>query len=383
MAKLTSRDRVRRTLRHEEPDRIPLTLGADAATTLTAGAYENLKTYLGISGETRLFSKARQTVFVDEKILKHFQIDTRPLTGKGLRNWKERDIGNQTFLNEWGIRQQMPRGGSSYQIVDFPLKEATIEDLEEYPWPDPLDEGLVEGIEEEAKELYEHSDYAVVGSSGLSQSIFEQSWYLRGMDTLLMDFMTDKEFAHALLRKVTEVQKVKYGRFLDKVGKYLDVVRVSDDLGMQTGPLMSPQLYREMIKPYHRDYFSFIKAKTDAKLLLHCCGSISMLIDDFMDVGVDILNPIQVSAVNMNCPNLKKEFGDRLSFWGAIDTQQILPCGSPEEVKEEVRGRIRELGLGGGFIPSAVNSIQHDVPPQNIVAMVEAIKEYGEYPLKV
>jgi uroporphyrinogen decarboxylase len=277
----------------------------------------------------------------------------------------------------------MPEGGFSYQIVDFPLKEATLEDLEGYPWPDPLDEGLTEGVEEEAKELYENSDYAIVGSSGLSQSIFEQSWYLRGMDTLLMDFMTDKEFAHALLGKVTEIQKLKYGRFLDKAGKYLDVVRVSDDLGMQTGPLMSSQLYREMIKPYHKDYFCFIKGKTDAKLLLHCCGSVSTLIDDFIDVGVDILNPLQVSAANMDCPDLKRKFGDRLSFWGAIDTQQILPYGSPEEVREEVRGRIRELGLGGGFIPSAVNSIQHDVPPQNIVAMYEAIKEYGRYPLQV
>jgi uroporphyrinogen decarboxylase len=322
-------------------------------------------------------------VFVDERILRHFEIDFRPVAGKGPRYPKQKTIDDRTFIDEWGVTAHMPVGGFYYDIIEFPLKKATIEDLERHPWLDPFDEGLTEGIGKEARDLHEGTDYAIVGSPSLGQSIFEQSSYLRGLDTLLMDLIINKEFAHALFRKVTDIQKTKYGRFLDKVGKYVDVVRVGDDTGMQQGPLMSPQLYREMLKPYHKEYFDFIKERTDAKLCLHSCGAVYELIEDLIDVGVDILNPIQVSAKNMECSRLKKEFGDRLGFWGGIDTQRVLPFGTPDEVKEEVRMRIRELGPGGGFIPCHVHNLQHDVPPENVIAMYRAIKEYGTYPLKV
>lgn len=248
MIKMTPRERIRKTLRHEEPDRIPLILGGDGSSTMTVRAHKNLLKYLGIDAETKLMSKFYQIVFVDERILKYFEIDIRPLVGKGPKKSREMNLDNRTYINEWGMKLKMPEGGYYYDIIEFPLKNASIEDLDNFLWPDPFDEGLIEGIEDEAKEIYEHTDYAIMGSLSLGQSIFEQSWYLRGMDTLLMDLIINKEFAHALFRRVTDIQKTIYGRFLDNVGKYLDIVRVADDLSTQQGLLMSPQLYREMIK---------------------------------------------------------------------------------------------------------------------------------------
>jgi uroporphyrinogen decarboxylase len=383
MAKLKSRERVRRTLRHEETDRVPLSLGESLTTSMSVKAHDHLKTHLGIDGANKLMSKLFQVVFVDERILRHFEIDFRPLTGRAPKYSRQRDLGNHTFVDEWGSKVRMPPSGFYYDFIEFPLKDANVEDLDSYPWPDPYDEGLTEGIDKEGKDLYENSQYAIVGSPSLGKSIFEQSSYLRGLDTLLLDLLINKEFAHALFKKIMDIQKAKYGAFLDKVGKYLDIVTIGDDLGMQDGPLMSPKSYREMVKPYHKEYFSFIKEKTDAKLFLHSCGSVYDLIPDLIDAGVDILNPVQVSARNMDCSRLKREFGDRLSFWGAIDTQRVLPFGSEEEVKDQVRQRIKELGAEGGYIPCAVHNIQHDVPAQNIVAMYQAIKEYGTYPLSI
>lgn len=382
MGKMTSRERVRKTLNKKEPDRVPISLGECVSTTMTVGAHEKLKSYLGIETETNLMSKFFQIVFVDESVLKHFEVDFRPVIGRGPKKSKERRIDSRTFIDEWGVTGYMPPEGFYYDIIDFPLREATIEDIDKHNWPDPFDEGLTEGIEEEARDLYENTDYAIVGSAGLGQSIFEQSLYLRGFDTLLMDLVADKEFAHALFRKVTDIQKTKYDRFLEKTGKYIDIVRIGDDTGMQDGALMSPDMYREMLKPYHQEYFSFIKERTDAKLFLHSCGSVYDLIPDLIDAGVEILNPVQVSAKKMDCVKLKREFGESLIFWGAIDTQRVLPFESPETVKEEVKKRINQLGSNGGFIPSAVHNIQHDVSPQNIIALYEAIREYGTYPLK-
>jgi uroporphyrinogen decarboxylase len=237
-------------------------------------------------------------------------------------------------------------------------------------------------VEEEAKTLFENTDFAVVGSAGGPTNIFELSWYLRGLDQLLMDLVADKHFAHALLRKVTDLQKAKYGEFLKKAGKYLDIVRVGDDMGTQGQPFFSPALYREMIKPYQREFYSFIKERTDAALMFHSCGNVYPLIPDLIEVGVDILNPVQVSINDMDPARLKREFGDRLAFSGAIDTQRVLPYGTPEEVEEEVRRRVQELGPNGGYLIASVHNIQPDVPPENVVALFRAGKKYGRYPLK-
>ncbi len=382
MAKLTSRERVRRTIRRQEPDRVPLDLGTTTSTTMVNAAHERLMKHLGFKGEGRLISVMFQLVLVDEAILREFEIDLRPVMGKGPSQTSGGTFRpDGSFVDEWGILYRRPPGGLYYDIVASPLREATLQDLESYPFPDPLDPGRVVGVEEEAKELHEGTDYAVVGTPGGPVNIFELSWYLRGLDQLLMDLIMDKPFVHALLRKVTDLQKAKYGEFLKKCGKYLDIVRIGDDMGTQQQPFFSPTLYREMIKPYHQEYFSFIKEHTDASLMLHSCGNVYPLIPDLIDAGVDILNPIQVSAREMDPIRLKGEFGDRLAFSGAIDTQHVLPHGSPQEVEEEVRRRIQELGPGGGYMIASVHNLQPDVPPENVVAMFRAGVKYGRYPL--
>jgi uroporphyrinogen decarboxylase len=381
MTELTSRERVRRAVRRQEPDRVPLDLGTTTSTTMVNAAHDRLSRHLGLKGEGCLISVMFQLVLVDEAILRQFQVDLRPVMGKGPSRSDGGYRPDGTFEDEFGIRYRRPPGGLYYDIIASPLKEATIKDLESYPFPDPLDPGRVAGVEAEARELHENTDYAVVGTPGGPVNIFELAWYLRGLDQMLMDLLVDKPFVHALLRKVTDLQKAKYGEFLRKCGKYLDIVRIGDDMGTQQQPFFSPALYREMIKPYHQEYFSFIKEHTDASLMLHSCGNVYPLIPDLIEAGVDILNPIQVSAKDMDPQRLKQEFGDRLTFSGAIDTQHVLPHGSPHEVEEEVRRRIQELGPGGGYMIASVHNIQPDVPPENVVAMFHAGLKYGRYPL--
>ncbi|MDH7499946.1 MAG: uroporphyrinogen decarboxylase family protein [candidate division NC10 bacterium] len=383
MSQLTPRERVRRAISRQEPDRVPLDLGTTTSTTMVEGAHERLKQYMGISGQTRLISVMFQLVWVEEAILRELKIDLRPVMGKGPSRPRGGFGPQGTFVDEWGVTFRRPPGGLYYDIVSSPLREATWKDLESYPFPDPLDPGRVAGVEEEARMLHENTDYAVVGSAGGPTNIFELSWYLRGLDQFLIDLVSDKPFAHALLRKITDLQKARYGEFLRKTGKYLDIIRAGDDLGTQGQPLLSPALYREMIKPYHREFFSFLKEHTDAALMFHSCGNVYPLIPDLIEAGVDILNPIQVSAKDMEPARLKREFGDRLAFSGAIDTQHVMPHGTPEEVEEEVRQRIKELGPGGGYLIASVHNIQPDVPPENVVAMFRAGLRYGRYPLRL
>jgi uroporphyrinogen decarboxylase len=201
---------------------------------------------------------------------------------------------------------------------------------------------------------------------------------LRGLDTILMDLLVNPDFVHALLERLLEINMIATGRFLDAAGGYIQVFKASDDLATQQGLMMSPESYRTFLKPVHKKYFDLVKSKTKAKIFFHSCGNIAEILDDLIEVGVDIINPVQVSALP-DTAELKKRFGDRVVFWGAIDTQRVLPYGSPGDVAEEVKKRIDDLARGGGYVVAAVHSIQADVPPQNIVAMAEATRRYGTY----
>jgi uroporphyrinogen decarboxylase len=185
------------------------------------------------------------------------------------------------------------------------------------------------------------------------------------------------------MSKITEIRKQNAEYFLSEVGEYLDVFQLADDLAMQNGPYMSPELYREMIKPHQVELFRFVKELTPAKIYYHSCGSVAGLLDDLIDVGVDILNPVQVSADGMETNQLKQRFGDRLSFWGAIDTTAVLPKGTVDDVQNEVKKRIHDLAPGGGFVLASVHNLQPDIPPENILAMFEAVSQYGRYPITV
>jgi uroporphyrinogen decarboxylase len=287
--------------------------------------------------------------------------------------------GKNIFVDEWGVKRIIDAGYAS--IIEYPLQTATLEDLEAYEWPKPAEDFDYSGIRSQARRLSSEGEYAIVGNMGSPGNIFEQSWYLRGLSEFFMDLVDNKDFAHALLSKITSIRKQNAEHFLSEVGEYLDVFQLADDLAMQNGPYMSPELYREMIKPYQIELFRFVKALTPAKIYYHSCGSVTRLLDDLIDVGVDILNPVQVSADGMETDQLKHRFGNRLSFWGAMDTTEILPNGTADDVRDEVRKIIRNLAPGGGYVLASVHNLQPDIPPENIMAMFEAASQYGKYPI--
>jgi uroporphyrinogen decarboxylase len=378
MKEMTSRERILASLNHEEPDRVPLDLGG-VATTIEAVPYNELKQYLGIKSETELF--LRDHVDPPEEVLKRLGIDTRYVRIKPPRNFKVQIDPDNSYLDEWGTRWKKPESSLYWDPVDYPLKDATIEDLETYNWPDPHDPGRTEGLREQAKRLREKTDYAVIADTPLL-GIFESACVcLRGIERLMMDLILDKPFAEALFDKLADIHIEFLRHYLDAVGDLIDVIMVSDDLGGENGPLISPELYRDLIKPAQRRLWQFIKSNTEACLFLHSCGSISKFIPDLMEMGVDILNPVQVSAQDMDTKRLKEEFGDKLTFWGGVDTQRVLPFGSPEDVDREVRKRIADMATGGGYVLTAVHNIQAGVPPENICMMYDAARRYGRYPI--
>ena len=380
MKEMTPRERVLTSLNHEEPDRVPLDLGG-MATTIEAVPYNELKKYLGIRSETKLF--LRDHVDPPEEILERFGIDTRYVRMKPPRNFKIQIDSDNSYLDEWGTRWKKPESSLYWDPVDYPLKDATIEDLETHNWPDPHDPGRTEGLREEAKWLREKTDCAIIADTP-SLGIFESaSICLRGIERLMMDLILEKSFAKALLDKVADIQIEFFRHYLDAVGEYIDVIMVTDDLGAENGPLISPEHYREMIKPAQKKLWQSIKNDTKAYLFLHSCGSISKFIPDLIEIGVDILNPIQVAAKDMDPKRLKEEFGDKLTFWGGVDTQRVLPFGSPEDVEREVKTRLADMAPGGGYVLTAVHNIQAGVRPENICMMYDAARKYGTYPIDI
>jgi uroporphyrinogen decarboxylase len=205
---------------------------------------------------------------------------------------------------------------------------------------------------------------------------------LRGFEQSLLDVAMYPEFTIALMNKLLEMNLKMTGRFLDLVGPYIQIFRAGDDLATQKARLMSPDSFDAILKPVYKQFFDFVKSKTEAKIFFHSCGNATVVIDDLVDVGVDILNPVQVAAMG-DMAEVKRRFGDKMVFWGGIDTQRVLPFGSVDDVEAEVKQRIHELGPGGGFVVASVHAIQPDVPPENIIAMAEATRKYGTYPLAV
>jgi uroporphyrinogen decarboxylase len=370
---LTSRERVKLALQKEETDRVPIDLGGSDCTTITVKAYENLKNHLNYEGETQTFSRRFQTVLIDEELQRRLHCDVHLIPYRASRRDRMNMKTDNAYTDEWGLNYQSD--GLYFNIINNPLKEATIKDLEKYDWPDPGDPDRVQGVAEEAKYWYENSTYALLGP-GIACTLFEQCWYLRGLERFLMDLVVDKEFAHALLRKVLDIRKVMYGNYLEQAGEYLNMIYVADDVAMQTGPMMSLEMFREMIKPYYREYFQYLKERTEAKLFYHCCGGVEPFLDDLIEVGVDIINPVQPTAAGMEPGHLKQKYGDRIVFWGGIDTQHILPHGTPEEVQEETRKMLDLMGVGGGYVLAAVHNIQPDTPPENIMAMLDTAFSY-------
>jgi uroporphyrinogen decarboxylase len=383
---MTPRERVLAAIDHREPDRVPIVLGASNATGLKMKPYRRVKELLGIEAPDHYLYRWPElgTAALDEATAVRLGTDVRGVLDLEPAWVLEKNAArppHTDYINSWGSGATEIRPGEWFPMVCPMASATTVAEVDDYPWPDMDDPTRVAHVAEQAARLRAENRYAVMATPWLLFPL-ERAFAMQGMDTFLMNLALYPDFAEALLWKIESLCKTLMGHFLAAIGDDIDIIKVGDDLGTQQSLLMSPAMYREMLKPVHADFLRFIKERTSAKLFFHTDGDVFPLIDDLIEIGVDILNPIQTSAGKMsNLAELKARWGDRLTFCGAIDTHRILPTGTPEEVRAEVRRVIEVLGPGGGYMVSSVHTVMDDVPPENILAMVDAVEEFGHYPL--
>jgi uroporphyrinogen decarboxylase len=383
MGQMTPRQRVIHSLNHQEPDRVPIDLGATIVSSIVKQSYIELKHHLGQPVEQiKMLDYVQQLPYLDEDLMRRFEVDFRMVqlpaaTSVGVDIFEEGDY--YAFIDRWGSKLHMPISkGLYFDWVDFPIKEASMSALDDYRWPrpDPLEVNVRLG--QQARALFENTDYALVGSAVIGGGIFEQPARVMGLENFLMALVTAPEFADRLMETITDIYIESCNNYLDQVGPYIQVFTFWDDLAGQNGWIINPEVYRKMVKPKQKRLVEAIKKKTDAKLFYHSCGATRSLIPDLIEIGFDILNPVQVSARGMNTRELKAEFGREIVFWGGgVDTQHVLPFGKPQAVIDEVKRRIDDLAPGGGFVFAAVHNIQAYVPPENIVIAFDTALEYG------
>ena len=377
---MNHRERALAALNHQEPDRVPLDLGSTRNTGILEAPYRALVEYLGLDvADTQAsfgMNKVLGLAKPDEAVLQRLGTDFRGFYLGKPDVTREKMLPDGHHQDALGVIRQKPPGSHYYDVVHSPFdREITIGDIVNWPWPDPTDPGITRGLRAKAQHIRETTDCALI--LHLQNIIVHDSQYMRGFERWYMDLALAPDLIGALMDAILGVVMEMTRRALAEVGDLIDVVSCSDDIGDQRGPIMSPRMYRRIIKPRHKRYFDLLRSGTDAKILYHSCGAVSTLIPDFLDMGIDFINPVQVSAAGMDTATLKREYGDQLGFWGAVDTMHVLPHGTPEDVRAEVLQRIRDLAPGGGYVLTAVHNIQPDVPPENVVAMYDTAREFN------
>lgn len=354
-------------LNHEETDRVPIDLGC-TVTSMHFKAYRDLLKYMGLDEKIYLINKVGGTVRPSENVLKRFNVDTRYIYPK-LESLQE------TFptlsVDAWGIKRRFT--GYYYDLIEdgSPLVNAeSVYDVNSYGWPKPEELGFDVDYMVEQGERFSSETYAIVFPYVIVGS-FAHAMLLRGFKQFLSDLILRPKVAEAILDNITNIMVKCIKKFIAPVGKYLDAIFFGDDLGTQTSPIISPQIYNRFVKPRHAKIVEAFKSISKAKVIIHSDGSIFPLLSGFIDAGIDGINPVQVSAKNMDSRRLKENFGEKLVFWGGIDTQHVLPFGKPENVVEEVRRRVHDLARGGGYILASVHNIQPLTPPENIIIMFD------------
>jgi uroporphyrinogen decarboxylase len=384
---MTSRERVLTAINHEQPDRMPLVIGVNNATGIKIKPYKGIKDIAGIQAPDNYIYEWPElgTAEIDEETMRRLHSDVRGVLDLEPENVRKRNRERDPHsdcIDSWGSGQMEITPGNWFPGI-HPLAEArSLEDLESYQgWPDMSDPSRIAHVGETARRLAEENQFAIMATPWLLFP-FERAHAMQGMEPYLLNMAMDPDFARAMLEKIADYCKQLMGHFLDELGDNVDIIKIGDDLGTQNSLLISPKMYRDILKPIHADFISFIKSRTKAKILFHSCGDVAPLIPDFIDIGVDILNPIQTSTGSISdLPSLKKQFGKNMVFCGGIDSHRILPFGSVDEVRQEVRRVMQALGPGGGCMIGAVHTVMNDVPPENILAMVDAVEEFGRYPL--
>jgi uroporphyrinogen decarboxylase len=400
---MTSRERVLTALEHKETDRVPIDLSGHRSSGIAAIAYPKLREFLGLPPRPiRVYDIIQQLAIVDEDVLDRFGVDTIEM-GRGFaqneQSWQPWTLpdGTACFVptwtnlerdnNHWIIRSDsgrilahMPDGSLYFEQTYYPFLEgddlnAISEVLGESMWtaiaspPGPVNsKELAEG----AKRLRAGTDQAIIGLFG--GNLFEVGHFLYRNDQFMMMLAAEPQHAHRFLDKLIELHLANLERFLAAVGEHIDIILFGDDLGMQTGPMMSPKMYCEFFKPRHKLLWNRAKELADVKVMLHCCGGVRELMPHLIEAGLDAINPVQISCSGMNATELKAEFGSELTFWGGgCDTRDVLPNGTPQQVAEHVKKQVETLRPGGGFVFQQVHNILANVPPENIAAMFDAV----------
>ncbi len=380
----TSRLRVETALSHQEADRVPLVLS------ITLKAYINLRTHLGLPPDDNIKADRFFEVRPAQDLLDALGVDLTFVRLGSAENWSPPPpLEDGTILDAWGIGRKLiglPDGSSLNEISYCPLADldpAEI-DLDQYPWPDPHDPGFTDGLEEEAKKLYEETDLALMGRFG--GPVMELATYLRGFEGWLMDLILYPDFAKEMLNRIADIQIALDEAGIRAAGRYLSIFKLSgEDLGTQTSTLFSYQVWQDLIYPILARRWKAARKALDkyggshVKLMLHSDGAFRPFIQDIINAGVDVLDPIQGVCPGMELEGLKRDFGQNLVFHGSVDTQYYLPRGSVEEVEQETRNCIDALGKDGGLILGPSHFIQPDVPPENAAAMYRTALEYGRY----
>jgi uroporphyrinogen decarboxylase len=387
---MDSRQRVLMALRHEEPDRVPYDLASTQVTGITNGAYQRLRAHLGWAAEApRWVDVIQQLVQPGDDLLEYLCVDTRGLYPLTSHNW---DVYEQLLDNgdvweyrdEWGITHHFPKqDGHWFSMVGSPL--ATVDPAStpfaevQYAWPAADDPRRIAGLREQAEAFRAAGKIVVL--KGLCAGIFEMSQRLRGMENALMDTALYPEFTDALAGRIADAKIAFWEMALPQLADVVDIVFEADDYGTQESQLISPDQFRRLFKPHVARTLQAIKTGApDAKILFHSCGNVRSIIPDLIEIGVDILNPVHVAAAGMEPIPLKRDFGDDICFWGGgVDTQGVLPKGTPAEVAVDVRRNVEALAPGGGYVFNTIHNIQSEVPPENILAMWETLQEYGVY----
>jgi uroporphyrinogen decarboxylase len=383
----TSRERVLAALNHEEPDRVPIVIGVSNATGIKMKPYQQIKKIIGVKAPDEYLYQWPElgTAQIDDATMLRLQSDVRGVTDLEpahiLSANRERPP-HSNYIDSWGSGAMEIAPDEWFPGVHPLLTATTVKEVEDYSgWPDMTDPSRVAHVAEVARKLARENEYAILATPWLLFP-FERAYAMQGLENFLLNMALHPDFAVALLKKNAEQCKTLMAAFLSQLDGNLDIIKIGDDLGTQASLMISPKMYREILKPIHADFISFIKARTPAKVFFHTDGDVEPLIEDFIDIGVDILNPIQTSAGKMaDLKSLKSKYGDRIVFCGAIDTHRVLPFGTPDDVRQEVKRVIETLGPGGGFMLGPVHTVMNDVPAQNVLAMVDAVAEFGRYPL--
>lgn len=386
---MKSHERLKTSLEHKEPDRVPFDFGSTKMTGITIGAYSRFLKYKGwedLDPEPAIFDKIQQLAGPSENFLSKIKSDTRgifpsPVTIPAADEGHSGNDGYMKIRDEWGIGWRMPEeGGLYYDLYSSPLISGPDSDIRSgYMWPDGSMSRRF--AEMDADIIAKGSSGAGLVMHGFTSGVFEMYQRLRGYENAFVDMLTDEESAERFLDKITDAKIAYWDKALGIADGRISVAVEVDDLGTQNSLLISRELYRRILMPRHKRLFSFIKKKSPGiRIFLHSCGAVSSVIPDLIEAGIDILNPVQTSAADMDPAVLKRDFGNDLVFWGGgADTQNILPRGSPAEVRENVRRNIEIFAPGGGFVFNTIHNIQADVPPQNIEAMLETLEIYGKY----